>query len=344
METETITEAAELFEGLLNDDGGLLTGDKENANEEILSGEESHEEEYEEEYEEEAEEEVLTAGEEEAEEVPEADEEGQWITAVQESLQDNPELLEKLQLKLNVAGEDQEITLADLKKSRMLEGDYTRKTQALAEQRKALGALQEEAKTKIAEQINNFSAMTQALEGQLLEEFNSVNWKELEQYDPAEWSLKRQKFQEKYGQINQIKAHAQQKAFEFQHKTIAEQREAGLTHLLGQIPEWKDDSVRAKEFTSIRNSLLQDYGMDEKFVDSVVEPGLILLARDAMAYRQGKTAVAEKGKKLKKLPKFTKPGAKQTKASTKSRHRKNKSKLAQTGKLKDAARVFYDME
>ena len=96
---------------------------------------------------------------------------------------------------VKVDGEEVEVNLDELRNGYQRQADYTRKSQSLAEQRKAyeanLQAVQQE-REQYAQVLGNM-AQNQNLE---LQRFENVNWAELKDTDPMEYMEKRLEYQE----------------------------------------------------------------------------------------------------------------------------------------------------
>ena len=104
---------------------------------------------------------------------------------------------------VKVDGEEVEVNLDELRNGYQRQADYTRKSQSLAEQRKAyeanLQAVQQE-REQYAQVLGNM-AQNQNLE---LQRFENVNWAELKDTDPMEYMEKRLEYQETKEKISEL--------------------------------------------------------------------------------------------------------------------------------------------
>lgn len=357
--TGTISEAASVFEGILSEDSNAFDQQKSGSdNEEEISQEANEENGHEEvqsqaekadaENEEDGQEELLTEEAEsteqaETEEIEPIDEIATWQAEMQDSLADNPDILDELTIKIEANGEVQEVKVSDLKKVAGLEVATRHKSEALSDERKELSAAREAQQTAIVERLQKFDAFNQALEKQLIGDQESVNWEELRTYDPAEFAAKKQEFQEKQGHLATMQKQAALEAQNARNEFMQTQGAECIENLVQSVPEWQDSKARTTGLKTLRSTMLDDYGISQQMVDNIVDPGVILMARDALAYRQGKAVIEKKVPKKTPLPKFTKPGKKQTKQSTKTRSMKKRAALRKTGTLKAAQQVFMDM-
>jgi hypothetical protein len=92
--------------------------------------------------------------------------------------------------------------------------------------------------------------------------------------------------------------------------------------------------------------LVDTYNFPAEAIDSVEDHRLILMARDAQKYRDSQATSKKTVKKLKTLPKVTRPGASkgnQSRALKKSASEKNVIRLHKSkGRTADVANVLMD--
>jgi len=240
------------------------------------------------------------------------------------------DFLENTKITRKIDGVEEEVTLAELRNGNQRDADYRRKTTELADNRKAFEGEVAQVKEKLTQQIQEANAITATLEQQLLSEYQGIDWNALELEDREEWLVQRQKFGERQNQIETIKQQTQQRLAEQQQELDGQRLEAeNKTRqkegelLLGVIPEWNDQEVWKTDDKAIR-TMLSDYGFNETEVNNLYDHRLIKLARDAMK-NQGKTAKIETvKKKVKKLPKLVKPGAKPDKVVVQKKRKQEK--------------------
>lgn len=133
----------------------------------------------------------------------------------------------------------EKVTFDDLrewKKGQLRQADYTKKTMALAEERKALPK-------KIAEE--KFSELTdsiQSLQSLIKETDEGIDWNELRENDIVEYTKQKELREKRISKINEAKQKAQ--------IILNEQRQARLDDetqkLFDSIPEWVDSKGNIK--------------------------------------------------------------------------------------------------
>jgi hypothetical protein len=237
----------------------------------------------------------------------------------------------------------EEITVEELKAANLRQRDYTRKTQELAEQRKALEAQYSEIERERAQ----YAQMLPALQQRLEQKEQEPDWDTLYDTDPtmaakAERQWRKQQ-EEREAQIaavqaeqQRVQALQQQKMQQMQEQYVTQQREM----LPEVIPEWRDSKVAAQEATQIRDFLLGE-GFTEQDISGLTNATLVKLARKAMLYDRGETRVtAAKAKPKKARAKTLRSGSKASQPRPKSDAQKAIQNAKQSGRVQDAAQAI----
>lgn len=167
---------------------------------------------------------------------------------------------------------------------RMLKADYTRKTQELAEIRKALT----ERTQRLDQYVTQGEALVNVLAQEFQTDFGSINWIELARADPAEAVFKQTlaaqryaKLQEAIGKLNQAKQQQTQIDQELSDADVLEEQK----RLLEKVPEWKNQ----KTWSAEANDLAQ-YLMDQGYPPDAIRKLHrgnhldVVTARKAMLY------------------------------------------------------------
>ena len=240
---------------------------------------------------------------------------------------------------VKVDGEEFEVTLDELRDGYQRQSDYTRKSQSLAEQRKAyeanLQAVQNE-RNQYAQVLEQMSEN----QNYQLQQFEDINWKELKDDDPMEYMEKRLEYQEAKDRISQLnneraRVHQQNQSEITQVLTEKVQKEAEL--LSAALPEYADPGSNLK--TDIRNYALS-LGFPENEIDSISDHRVVLVLHKAMMQDNAAKGV----KKVKVAPKVVKSGTPQTKSQKVKRVvQAKRERLSKTGNQRDAADVFLDL-
>lgn len=243
---------------------------------------------------------------------------------------------------IKVDGEETEVTLEELQNGYSRQRDYTRKTQELAQQRKAIEAKQQEVSQKDAIYSQLLPKMEATLKGELE---NEPDWSALYEADPIAYVREKDIWNEKKQKLQAVQAESQrlqQESAMEQQKKLQQFVEYGNQQLLEQIPEWQDNEVASKEKMAIRDYGVNVLGYTPQEMDSVYDYRVLLGLRNA--WLQHKTVQATKVKPTEKkaAARTARPGTSNVPKST-TPVKKARQKLAKTGKVQDAAKLFEQL-
>lgn len=227
-----------------------------------------------------------------------------------------------------------------LQAERLMQADYTKKTMAAAEERKAAEAEIQRASQERQQYAQNLQRMQMQLETALQSQ-QQIDWEQLIAENPQE-ALRQQHLM----QVRQ--AQLQQNYVEQQRVTQAMQAEqaqrfsqylsAQREELLAKLPEWKDETKAKAQQAEVADYLIKQ-GYDPKAVGNVSDAKAVVLAVKAMKYDQMVQKAQVAAKKVATLPtKVEQPG---TGANPGLDRRTSAfSRLSKSGKVEDAAAVF----
>lgn len=262
---------------------------------------------------------------------------------------DEPESLNLNELKdrlvtVKVDGEEVEVTLEEALAGYQRQQAFTRKTTAVAEERKALREEAERVASDRARYQESLQVVERALAGSMGEE---PNWEQLKAKDPAKYAELRVAFQERREQIEAVRDEMQRtqqeavKEFEAERARLLETERDLLT---AKIPEWTDPDVASEEKVKLVEVAQSVYGFGPESIANVLDHRLILLLRDAARFHELTTKQDKvKGdlrKKKRKSPTL-KPGTPKGKKQKKGGEARKR--LAQTGRLDDAAAAIAEI-
>ena len=272
--------------------------------------------------------------------VPEEVEE-QYEVEVAEVAQETSETSPDPVYRVKVDGEEFEVSLDELRNGYQRHSDYTRKSQSLAEQRKAyesnLQAVQNERQqySHILENVGKF----QDIEVQKL---NDIDWASLKDTDPMGYMEKRMELQEAREKAAQVKAEQTRIAHQSQQEHAVRMQDI-LQHEAGKLKEILPEYADPK--SGLRDKL-RDYalglGFDQQDINNIADHRVVLVLHKAMLQDEAKNGAVKKVSK--KVPKVLKSGTPESKTQRNQRTLKGKrQRLSKTGHPRDAANVFLDM-
>ena len=252
---------------------------------------------------------------------------------------------------VKIDGTDTEVTLDELQAGYHRQSDYTRKTQELAAERKALAESQQQYEAEIQESNTVREQYVQAI-GQFIAQTNSnlgeyanIDWRALKENDPLEYVTKRDEFREHQGRIQhaqQLQQKAQQEAQENQGRLIQEKVAQEHELMMGIIPEWGNAEKRAELAGKIR-SYSTSQGFSEQEIEGLMDHRSLNLIIKAMKYDALENGQI-KNKKIRNKPRLVKSGTSRTKEATNKKRRAAQiNKLQESGSYKDAAKLLEDL-
>jgi len=239
-----------------------------------------------------------------------------------------------LLLNTKIDGQPGTITLQDAIKSYQLEGHLNNKSMEVSEQRKALENETSEFKEQSQAKLQQLDTALKLAFSDLYQEFEAINWNELSQTNPSEYSALRLKYQDREARLNHsLSALDQEKTVQQQQQAeqLAKVRENNLNELLAKIPEWTDQKAFEEGRATMKKSLTDNYGFTPDEVSNVIDHRFLLMARDAQKYRELQDKKETVIKKVKVAPKTAKSGASKTKTTTQTKLEKTRARIKQSG-------------
>jgi len=246
--------------------------------------------------------------------------------------------------RVKVDGEEVEVNLDELQSGYQRQSDYTKKSQALSEQRKQFEteqhAIQAE-RAQYAQALEYFSQQTNSE----MAKYEQLNWQQLKESDPYEYMMRREEYRDlqdkqKASSEAQVMMQRQQQAGYQQQMRETLDREGKL--LAEALPEFVSPDSSVKQ--DVRKYALAQ-GYTEQEISNLVDHRSVLTLHKAMQFdrlQKAKKTVVKK--KVKHVPKVQKPGAAQTKQDVASEARSAKAqRLRKSGKIDDAASAIFDM-
>ena len=245
----------------------------------------------------------------------------------------------KPRYKAKVGGEEVEVELDELINGYQRSKDYTQKSQALAEQRKAIEAEREHLE-QVKQERMAYAQKLKALDSFLSQQNKGEDLEVLKETDPIGYAVKVAEQSQREKQLAVVRAEQQRIAQQQQ----AEQQQQLQNHLKSEseklasvIPELatpKGDAIR-KEIREYAKSV----GWSDQELASVYDHRAVLTLYKAMKFEQLQKGKPETLKKVQQAPKMLKPGT--STPDTKSTQEKQvMQRLRQSGKVRDAAAAF----
>ena len=252
--------------------------------------------------------------------------ETQEVTQVEE-----PEIAEsdtKATYKVKVGGEEQDVTLEDLRKGYMMESDYRKKTSEVARQREEIQQKKAELAGKVeeAELLLRFEA----------EDLSSPENQELKEIDPVAYYEKREALEAKTKKLEELKVEAQKSEEAKTQETLKQE----IDLVYQALPEWLDEDI-VKSDSAAMASMYESMGLPQEYLDSRNTHYDLLIARKAALYDKLMSSKPE-SKKVTPKPKSATPSANKP-SETNEAVKVARSKLAKTGSMQDGVAAIKQL-
>jgi cytochrome oxidase Cu insertion factor (SCO1/SenC/PrrC family) len=249
---------------------------------------------------------------------------------------------------IKVDGEDIEVSLDELLKGYSRNSSFTRKSQALAEDRKQIETLQTQY-TQEMQQIQSERAqyaqhLQSVIENSNLDQFANVDWDRLKTEDPIEFVTKREELREAQENIARVQ-YAQQAAVAKNKETQQHQWQQSVKSehaaLVEKIPDWGDPG-KQKELAGELRSYASSVGFQDAEIESLIDHRSFIVLNKARLYDEMQRA-NPKAKKLKNKPRVIRGSKAATaKSQSKSKRAALRNRLSKTGNVNDAAILLED--
>jgi hypothetical protein len=251
------------------------------------------------------------------------------------------ETQEPQRFKVKVDNEELEVTLEELQQGYSRTKDYTKKTQALAETRKAVEA--EKARIEEAKQLRDtYAQRLEVIEKLLAQDQGEENLAELRDSDPIGYAIKIAERSEKEKQLQAVRAEKQKIA----QQQEADRQQALQSHLQQEavklremIPEFKDEAKAEIARKDIRN-YAKSVGFSDEELSQVYDSRAVKTLYNAMMYEKLMKGKTDAVKKVQSAPKVLRAGNGGQVNAENDATKKQMQRLKQTGKKSDAAKLF----
>jgi len=253
----------------------------------------------------------------------------------EEAVEESP----KYRVKAN--GEELEVSLDELLNGYSRTADYQKKTQSLAEQRKAVEA----ERSKIAETAkvrDTYAQRLQVIEQMLQQQSGTEDLTQLRENDPIGYALAVADRSEKEKQIYAIRAErqrVQQEQAQQQSQVLQSHVQQEQQKLVDLIPEFKDEAKAEVIRRDIR-VYAKSIGFSDQELSQVYDSRAVTALYKSMMYDKLVAGKSGTLKKVQSAPKTLRPGTSNPKNSDQEGQKKDFERLRQSGNKKDAAKLF----
>jgi hypothetical protein len=243
---------------------------------------------------------------------------------------------------VKVDGEEVEITLDEALNGYQRQQTFTKRSQEIAEQRKAAEKEAAEAKQARDYYAQQLDVLAQQIQQTIPQE---PDWVALaKEVTAEEYNAIRAEYDNRQASLAKVEqerqAVAQQQAAE-QEKMLHEHLRAQRSEMLNRIPQWKDDDVRNKERLEVVE-YARNIGFSEQEVAQATDARAVELLYKAMQWDNLQRKKPTAKKRTRQAPKMAKAGQPRTKKQAASRSRQTAMNRLNKERSVDAA-VSYLM-
>lgn len=245
----------------------------------------------------------------------------------------------KIKVPLKVDGKEivEELTIGQLREGRMLQADYTRKTQEIAAREKQIQVQTQQAVEKERGQyMLALEALQQSISQASSPELANIDWNKLAADNPAEYvrlsnrarvvneAMQRIRFEQEKVQTQQAKE---------RDERLAQAVEESKSKLKEAIPSWNDDL-----YQTVLKRGVDTYGFKPEEVGQLYDHRVMRVLHDAHLYRAMQEGKPLAEKKVVTVPPVLRPGNVKPKVDPKVQElQQTRARLQANGNDMDAA-------
>lgn len=242
---------------------------------------------------------------------------------------------------VKIDGKEEQIPLREAINGYQRQADYSRKTAAVAEERKQVESMAQQIQTERAQYAQLLTALQQQLAETVQKE---PDWEKLYAEDPLEY-VRQKDLHNEAKQRLQAAAAEQQRVTALMQEQQAQQLkqivQSGREKLVEAIPAWKDQNRWEQDRVKLR-AYAQKLGYGEDEVSQVYDPRAVIALHKAMRYDE--IMAKRPAPNPQNGPRPMRAGTPQTAPARRtSEITRQKQRLAATGNVKDAAKLFESL-
>ena len=243
--------------------------------------------------------------------------------------------------KVKVGKEELDVPLDELLKGYSRTADYTRKTQEIAETRKAVEADRQKIE-EAARLRDTYAQRLGVIEQMLSQGEKAEDLTALKESDPIGYAIRVAEQTEREKQLVAVRTEqsriAQQQQAEQQERLNAHLQAEGLK-LQEAIPEMADPAKGQAIRTDIRN-YAKKIGFSDQELSQVYDSRAVTALYKAMQYDKLTAGKQDAVKKVAQAPRMMRPGTSTPEARETQEGKKLREQLRRSGNKNDAARIF----
>ena len=262
------------------------------------------------------------------------------VTENTETEETTTELQEEPNLhRLKVNGQEIEVSLDELKAGYSRDSDYRQKTHNLGIEKRELDGQRESLRQTYETRLSELNELIATADATVRQEQGSEDLQKLWEEDPTAAARLDYQMRQRNRQLDDVRNKAREAQPKQYEDFLGTQRELAAQ----KIPEYNDPNKADQFKINMRNSL-RSYGFNDQEIGHLADHRFLMVAKDAMSYKNLKDKKPIVQKKVANAPKVVKAGvAKSSTSSGREQIRNKINRLGKTGHLKDAQSAIMDM-
>lgn len=244
---------------------------------------------------------------------------------------------EKPVVTIDLDGKSIELTKKEIEASYLRQADYTRKTQMVAEERRRVAEIEQEA----AQERQIYAQLLPVMQERIKASMPTPPDPGLIDVNPAAYLKAKEEYERVVGDLQATQAEMQRLS-EMQQVEQARKLQAYVAEnaqkLPELVPEWSDKKAYDRDRPKVRE-YLKAKGFSDDEINQAYDARLVAIAADGMRFRE---LLKSKPRENAPLEKALRPAAPPSKPMTQQTRNQldARKRLAKTGSLRDAAAVF----
>lgn len=241
---------------------------------------------------------------------------------------------------IEIDGKPIELTKKEIEAGYLRQADYTRKTQMVAEERRRVVEIEQEA----AQERQIYAQLLPVMQERIKASLPAPPDPGLIDVNPAAYLKAKEEYERVVGDLQATQAEMQRLS-EMQQVEQARKLQAYVAEnaqkLPELVPEWSDKKAYDRDRPKVRD-YLKAKGFSDDEINQAYDARLVAIAADGMRYRELLKSKPRENAPLEKALKPAAPPSKPMTQQTRSQLDARK-RLAKTGSLRDAAAVFESL-
>ena len=271
---------------------------------------------------------------------PESEGTKEQVTENTETTEETQTELEEPELhRVKVSGQELEVTLDELKAGYSRDSDYRQKTHSLGLEKRDLETQKTSLRQSYDTRLSELNDLIATADATVRQQQGSEDLQKLYDEDPTAAARLDYQLRQQNRQLEEVRSKAKEAQQSQYNEFLATQRELAAT----KIPEFADPNKADTFKVNMRNSL-RNYGFNDSEIGSLADHRFLMVAKDAMGYKNLKDKKPIVQKKVANAPKVVSSGVSKPSISSGREQIRNKiNRLGKTGHIKDAQAAIMDM-